>query len=110
LAGDGIGPEVIDEAVKVLKAAGCDYEFTSALFGGAAYDATGNPLPPETLELCESSDAVLMGAVGGPKWDKVEPITLRPEIGGLLPLRSKLGLYANLRPAKTLKPLLHASP
>lgn len=110
LPGDGIGPEVTAEAVKVLKAAGCEYEFTEALFGGAAYDVHGDPLPEETLELCQNSDAVLMGAVGGPKWDKVEPITLRPEIGGLLPLRSKLNLYANLRPAKTLGPLMHASP
>lgn len=110
LAGDGIGPEVTAEAVKVLKAAGGDFEFKEALFGGVAYDATGNPLPPETLELCQESAAVLMGAVGGPKWDKVEPVTLRPEIGGLLPLRSKLGLFANLRPAKTLSALKDASP
>ena len=110
LPGDGIGPEVIDEAVKVLKAAGCDYQFESAPFGGAAYDLEGDPLPDATLELCEQSDAVLMGAVGGPKWDNVEPVTKRPEIGGLLPLRRKLNLFANLRPAKTLRPLLHASP
>lgn len=110
LPGDGIGPEVVAEAVKVLQACGAKIDFHEALFGGAAYDAVGTPLPSETLELCRKSDAVLMGAVGGPKWDAVEPITLRPEIGGLLPLRRELNLYANLRPAKTLGPLRHASP
>lgn len=110
LPGDGIGPEVVAEAVKVLQACGAKIDFHEALFGGAAYDAVGTPLPSETLELCRKSDAVLMGAVGGPKWDAVEPITLRPEIGGLLPLRRELNLYANLRPAKTLAPLRHASP
>lgn len=110
LPGDGIGPEVVAEAVKVLQACGLDLSLEFALFGGAAYDETGDPLPPATLDLCRQSDAVLMGAVGGPKWDRVEPITKRPEIGGLLPLRRELNLYANLRPAKTLRPLLHASP
>lgn len=110
LAGDGIGPEVIAEAIKVLKASGADIEYREALFGGAAYDAVGDPLPSETLELCRKSDAILMGAVGGPKWDAVEPITKRPEVGGLLPLRRELNLYANLRPAKTLAALRHASP
>lgn len=110
LPGDGIGPEVTAEAIKVLRATGIDLEFEEALFGGAAYDDCGDPLPASTLELCRASDAVLMGAVGGPKWDSVEPITKRPEIGGLLPLRRELNLYANLRPAKTLAPLIHASP
>ncbi|MEX2243039.1 MAG: 3-isopropylmalate dehydrogenase [Fimbriimonadaceae bacterium] len=110
LPGDGIGPEVTAEAVKVLDAAGADLEFHKALIGGAAYDATGDPLPDSTLELCRSSDAALMGAVGGPKWDAVQPLEKRPEIGGLLRLRGELGLFANIRPAKTLKPLLHASP
>lgn len=110
LAGDGIGPEVIAEAVKVLKAVGADIEFEEALFGGAAYDDCGDPLPAATLDLCRSADAVLMGAVGGPRWDNIQPISKRPEIGGLLPLRSELNLYANLRPAKTLTPLIHASP
>ncbi|MBX3118846.1 MAG: 3-isopropylmalate dehydrogenase [Fimbriimonadaceae bacterium] len=110
LAGDGIGPEVVNEAVKVLKAAGASLEFEPALVGGAAYDAKGHPLPPETLDLCKKSDAVLLGAVGGPKWDKVEPVSMRPEVGALLPLRSELNLYANVRPAKTLRPLLSASP
>ncbi len=110
LPGDGIGPEVIDEALKVLAATGRDFTFESGLLGGAAYEATGRPLPAETLELCQKSDAVLMGAVGGPKWDRVEPIELRPEIGGLLALRRDLDLFANLRPAKTMRPLMHASP
>jgi 3-isopropylmalate dehydrogenase len=110
LPGDGIGPEVTAEAVKVLHAAGADLEFRKALIGGAAYDATGDPLPDSTLELCRSSDAALLGAVGGPKWDAVQPLEKRPEIGGLLRLRGELGLFANIRPAKTLKPLLHASP
>jgi len=110
IAGDGIGPEVTAEAVKALKATRADLEFEEALVGGAAYDATGHPLPKETLELCKSADAVLLGAVGGPKWDKVEPVALRPEVGALLPLRSELNLFANVRPAKTLRPLLSASP
>lgn len=110
LPGDGIGPEVTNEAVKALKAVGADLEFQEVLIGGAAYDATGDPLPDETLALCKEADAALMGAVGGPKWDKVQPLDKRPEIGGLLRLRGELQLFANIRPAKTLKPLLHASP
>ena len=110
LAGDGIGPEVTAEAVKVLKATGVSFEFEDALVGGIAYDEKGHPLPPETLDLCKKADAVLLGAVGGPKWDKVQPASMRPEVGALLPLRSELNLYANVRPAKTLKPLLQASP
>lgn len=110
LPGDGIGPEVVDEAVKVLKATQVEIEFEYALVGGAAYDAVGHPLPPETLDLCKASDAILLGAVGGSKWDKIEPIEMRPEVGALLPLRSELNLYANLRPVQTLRPLLHASP
>jgi len=109
LAGDGIGPEIVAEAVKVLHAAasrhGFDLELTEALIGGAAYDATGHPLPSETLELCRNSDAVLLGAVGGPKYDVIQPPSLRPEVGALLPLRKELGLFANLRPA-TLFPAL----
>ncbi len=110
LPGDGIGPEVTAEAVKVLKALNLPIEFEEALVGGAAYDDSGHPLPNSTLDLCKSADAVLFGAIGGPKWDSVQPITLRPEIGALLPLRSELNLYANVRPAKTLRPLLQASP
>jgi 3-isopropylmalate dehydrogenase len=109
LAGDGIGPEIVAEAVKALTVAADRFhfglEFQEALVGGAAYDATGHPLPPETLSLCKTSDAVLLGAVGGPKWDSVHPASLRPEVGALLPLRKELGLFANLRPA-TLFPAL----
>lgn len=108
LPGDGIGPEIVPQAVRVLNALGEKYnqefQFETALIGGAAYDATGHPLPEETLELCRRSDAIFLGAVGGPKWDSLEP-NLRPERGALLPLRKALGLYANLRPA-TVNPAL----
>jgi len=110
LPGDGIGPEVVEQALRVLSASCPELSFETALIGGIAYDATGTPLPLDTLALCKSSDAVLLGAVGGPKWDKIEPITLRPEIGGLLPLRKELGLFANVRPAKTFAPLASSSP
>lgn len=113
LPGDGIGPEVTAEAVKVLKAVSArfDLSFTlhEALVGGTAYDATGHPLPPETLDACRQSDAILFGAVGGDKWDNL-PRELRPETGALLPLRKELDLYANLRPVKTWPALLHTSP
>jgi 3-isopropylmalate dehydrogenase len=111
LSGDGIGPEIVSQAVKVLEAAAAKFsvslQFTEALVGGIAYDSTGHPLPPETLSLCSKSDAVLLGAVGGPKWDSVQPPSMRPEVGALLPLRRELGLFANLRPA-TLFPALAA--
>lgn len=110
LGGDGIGPEVIQEAVKVLEAVTPSLSFHEALVGGAAYDATGHPLPPETLDLCKNSGAVLFGAVGGPKYDAIADRNLRPEIGALLKLRSELNLFANVRPAKTWKPLINASP
>ncbi|AQS58027.1 3-isopropylmalate dehydrogenase [Desulforamulus ferrireducens] len=113
LPGDGIGPEIVPQAVRVLKAVGqrFDREFQceTALIGGAAYDATGHPLPEETLRLCQASDAIILGAVGGPKWDNLEP-HLRPERGALLPLRKQLGLYANLRPATVNFALADASP
>ena len=103
LPGDGIGPEIVSEAVRVLNTAagvfGFSVQTTEGLIGGAAYDVTGHPLPPETLEMCRQSDAILLGAVGGPKWDAVQPVSLRPEVGALLPLRKELGLFANLRPA-----------
>ncbi len=112
LPGDGIGPEIIDQAVRVLEAVGQrfgrHYEFTRGLVGGAAYDATGAPLPEETLELCLNSEAILFGAVGGPKWDDL-PLHLRPELGALLALRKNLGLYANLRPVKLFPSLANAS-
>jgi 3-isopropylmalate dehydrogenase len=109
LAGDGIGPEVVAQAIRVVEAVAPDLEFEEALVGGAAYDASGHPLPEETLDLCKRSDAVLLGAVGGPKWDHLDP-KLRPEVGALLPLRSELNLYANLRPAKVFDALIDASP
>jgi 3-isopropylmalate dehydrogenase len=109
LPGDGIGPEVVREAAKVLQAVAPDVEQHEALFGGVAYDATGHPLPPETLTLCQQSDAVLLGAVGGPQYDTIEPPNLRPERGALLPIRKHLGLYANLRPAILYPVLASAS-
>jgi len=111
LPGDGIGPEIIAVAVEVLKAVGkqCDLEFTftEALMGGAAIDATGDPLPQETLATCHNSDAVLLAAIGGYQWDRL-PRHQRPETG-LLGLRAGLGLFANLRPAKILPQLVDAS-
>lgn len=112
LPGDGIGVEIVPEAVKVLKSIGKKYGpsfvFTEGLIGGAAIDAVGVPLPVETLDLCHNSDAVLLGAIGGPKWDTI-PVHLRPEAGALLPLRKALGLYANLRPVILYDALLNAS-
>src|SRR5579862_4693374 len=113
LAGDGIGPEIMSVATEVLSAVsalmGFEVELTAALIGGAAYDATGHPLPAGTLELCRASDAVLLGAVGGPQWDTVQPPTLRPEVGALLPLRRELRLFANLRPARLFPALASVS-
>ncbi|MFO7173432.1 MAG: 3-isopropylmalate dehydrogenase [Bacillota bacterium] len=112
LPGDGIGPEVTAEAVKVLEAVGRRFgiplQFEWGLVGGAAYEATGHPLPPETLDLVRRADAILFGAVGGDQWDRL-PLELRPE-QGILGLRKELDLYANLRPVMTYKPLLHTSP
>jgi 3-isopropylmalate dehydrogenase len=112
LPGDGIGQEVTPEAVRVLRAvgkrAGATFEFEEALIGGAAIDATGRPLPPETLALCRRADAILFGAVGGPKWDGL-PQEQRAE-RGLLALRKELDLYANLRPAICFPMLIEASP
>ena len=112
LGGDGIGPEVTAEAVRVLQAVaeafGHQFEFAEALIGGAAIDASGSPLPPRTIDACRSSDAVLLGAVGGPKWSDPSA-RVRPE-QGLLDLRRTLGLFANLRPVKTQRAMLDASP
>ena len=112
LKGDGIGPEIVREAVKVLDAAAARYGFalsyTDALMGGCAIDASGTPLPEETVAACKQSDAVLLGAVGGYKWDTL-PGNQRPE-AGLLGIRSALGLFANLRPAKIYGPLKDACP
>ncbi len=111
LPGDGIGPEIIKVAVNVLEVIGqqfnLQFDFTEALIGGVAIDATGNPLPDETLTICKQSDAVLLAAIGGYKWDNL-PRHQRPETG-LLGLRSGLGLFANLRPAKILPQLINAS-
>jgi 3-isopropylmalate dehydrogenase len=112
LAGDGIGPEVTAEAVLALSAVaskfGHDFQYRYALLGGAAIDATGEPLPAETLALCGDADAILMGAVGGPKWSAPDA-TVRPE-QGLLALRKALGLFANLRPVVPHPAVLDASP
>lgn len=112
LPGDGIGPEVIKQALAVLKVVeakhGCSFETKEELIGGCAIDATGEPLPQKTLEACKNSDAVLLGAVGGPKWDTL-PGNKRPE-AGLLAIRSGLGLFANLRPAVIYQALKEASP
>ena len=111
LPGDGVGPEVTGEAVRVLRAVaaarGHLLSFREGLLGGVAIDATGDPLPAETLALCRGADAVLMGAVGGPKWGPSSPV--RPE-AGLLRLRAELGVYANLRPVRVHPRLLGASP
>lgn len=111
LPGDGIGPEIMAVTIQVLEqiASQCDleFEFTEALIGGSAIDTTGNPLPPETLEICRQSDAVLLAAIGGYKWDNL-PREQRPETG-LLGIRAGLGLFANLRPATILPQLIDAS-
>ena len=111
LPGDGIGPEIISEAVRVLEAIksklDLDFELDEALLGGAAIDATGVPFPDETLAKAQASDAILLGAVGGPKWDKLDT-AIRPE-KGLLGIRSKLDLFGNLRPAILYPQLADAS-
>lgn len=111
LPGDGIGPEIVGEAMKVLDCLrqefGVAVETEQALVGGAAYDAVGHPLPKQTLELAKAADAVLLGAVGGPKWESLE-YSLRPE-RALLGLRCELGLFANLRPAVLHPQLIGAS-
>src|SRR3954465_13872065 len=109
LPGDGIGPEVAAEAVKVLEAVAGDLRFDPHLAGGAAIDAHGTALTDEALAACQASDAVLLGALGGPKWDTNESGAVRPE-QGLFRLRAELGLFANLRPVKPLKALYDASP
>jgi len=87
---------------------GHEFKYSRGLIGGAGYDAAGHPLPQETIDLCRASDAVLMGAVGGPKWENL-PVHLRPEAGALLPLRKELALYGNLRPVKVFPALVNAS-
>ncbi|MEH6640588.1 3-isopropylmalate dehydrogenase [Vreelandella glaciei] len=111
LPGDGIGPEIAAQAARLLKAcqqAGLDIEVEEGLVGGSAYDVHGEPLPAETLEKAKAASAILLGAVGGPKWDKIEDLSKRPE-KGLLGLRKNLGLFGNLRPAMLYPQLASAS-
>src|SRR4030095_12409916 len=112
LPGDGIGQEVIPEAIRVLEAVakgtGATFEFERGLVGGAASDATGKALAPRPIELCRGAPAILFGAVGGPKWNNVAH-EQRPE-RGLLAIRKELDLYANLRPAKCFPMLVDGSP
>ena len=112
LKGDGIGPEIIDEAVKCLdvvaKKFGHEFEYDTQIIGGEAIDAVGVPLPQKTVDACLASDAVLMGAVGGPRWDTIDP-SIRPEVG-LLGIRKALGTFVNIRPAKLYAPLADACP
>ena len=113
LPGDGIGPEIIDQAKKVVTAVGKKFNhkfyFNHGFVGAIAIDKTGNPLPAETLELCKSSDAVLFGAIGDPKYDNNPAAKVRPE-QGLLAMRKELGLYANVRPVSTFPSLIDKSP
>ena len=112
IPGDGIGPEVVEQTIRVLEEIGNKYDitfdFTEVLAGGCAIDATGQCLPEETVDICKASDAVLLGAVGGPKWDHL-PGSERPEMA-LLGLRGQLGLFANLRPAMLFEELADACP
>jgi 3-isopropylmalate dehydrogenase len=113
LSGDGIGPEIVSQALNVVKTV-CsvynhDLHYESALVGAVAIDACGNPYPDSTHELCLNSDAVLFGAIGSPKYDNDPSAKVRPE-QGLLAMRKKLGLYANIRPVATFPQLLHRSP
>lgn len=112
IKGDGIGPEITAQAVsaldKVAEKFGHKFEYSYVLMGGCAIDETGEPLPKETVDICLESDSVLLGAVGGPKWDKGEG-SKRPE-AGLLGIRKALGLFANLRPARLFTPLKDACP
>src|ERR1700733_3611074 len=108
LPGDGIGPEILAPTLELLNTLG-DFEFEEHAFGGAAIDMHGTALTDDTLAACKRADAVLLAAVGGPKWDTTDPHAPRPE-QGLLGLRKGLGLYANLRPVKPLPALYDASP
>jgi 3-isopropylmalate dehydrogenase len=108
LPGDGIGPEIMAPTLQLLQAVG-EFEFEEHLFGGASIDAHGTALTDEVLAACRASNAILLAAVGGPKWDTTDPAKPRPE-QGLLGLRKGLGLYANLRPVKPLPALYEASP
>ncbi len=113
LPGDGIGPEVMDEALRVLDAVskkfGVEFEYKEALIGGAAIDAKGDAFPDETKEICDWADAILFGAVGGPKWESLPP-EKQPERAALLPIRKRYELFANLRPAIVFPALIESSP
>ena len=109
LPGDGIGPEILEAATRVLDAVAPGLEYEEHVFGGASIDAHGIALTDETLEACRGADAVLLAAVGGPKWDTTDPSAPRPE-QGLLGLRKGLGLFANLRPVRPVPALYDASP
>ncbi|MDQ6817077.1 MAG: 3-isopropylmalate dehydrogenase [Actinomycetota bacterium] len=109
LCGDGIGPEIIRPALEILTAVGAELDYEEHPFGGAAIDRHGVALADETLTACREADAVLLAAVGGPKWDTTDPSAPRPE-QGLLGLRKGLGLFANLRPVKPVPALYDASP
>jgi 3-isopropylmalate dehydrogenase len=109
LPGDGIGPEIMAPALQVLAAVGAEFEYEQHIFGGASIDAHGPALTDETLAACRAADAILLAAVGGPKWDTTDPAKPRPE-QGLLGLRKGLGLFANLRPIKPPPALYDASP
>src|ERR1700742_4703779 len=108
LAGDGIGPEIVAATREVLDSLG-EFDYDERLMGGCSIDADGVALTDEVLEACKGSDAVLLGAVGGPKWDTTNPDAPRPE-QGLLGLRKGMGLYANLRPVRPSPALIAASP
>ena len=112
IKGDGIGPEIVSQAMRVLdkiaEKHGHTFHYTEILAGGCAIDAVGKPLPEESLEACLNADSVLLGAVGGPKWDQVDQ-AIRPE-KALLGIRKAMGLYANMRPAKLFSELAGASP
>ena len=108
LPGDGIGPEIVAAARRLLESLG-EFEFDERLMGGCSIDAHGIALTDEVLEACRAADAVLLGAVGGPKWDTTDPDAPRPE-QGLLGLRKGMGLYANLRPVRPSPALVGASP
>jgi 3-isopropylmalate dehydrogenase len=109
LPGDGIGPEVLAASLRVLEVVAPDLEYAEHPFGGASIDAQGVAVTDATLDACRAADAVLLGAVGGPKWDTTEPGAVRPE-QGLFALRGGLGLFANLRPVRPLPALYDASP
>ncbi len=113
LPGDGIGPEVMVQALRVLKVVeekfGFECNLKEGLIGGAGYDAAGHPLPEDTKKICLESDAVFLGSIGGPKWENLPP-ELTPELGGLLAIRKLLNLYANIRPAVIYEELKEMSP